>query len=102
MLFCLMRQHVLGLLVGEEDLVDGVSAVLEGNVVAVDVGREEDLCGVVSSCLSGPLHDVSEAYRDSRQSPGWRKGRRSVVASVSEKRRCRALTAVQGARERRS
>ena len=49
-----MRQHVLGLLVGEEDLVNGVSAVLEGNVVAVDVRREEDLCGVVSSCLSGP------------------------------------------------
>lgn len=53
-MYCLMRQHVLGLLVGEENLVNGVSAVLEGNVVAVDVRREEDLCGVVSSCLGGP------------------------------------------------
>jgi hypothetical protein len=39
-----LRQHVLGLFVGKEDLIDGVSAVLEGNVVAIDAGGKEDLC----------------------------------------------------------
>lgn len=38
----LLGQHVLGLLVAECDFVDGVSAVLQGNVVAVDVRRQED------------------------------------------------------------
>lgn len=52
MLYCLMWQHVLGLLIGEEDLVNGVSAVLEGNVVAVNVRREEDL-GIPGKALAG-------------------------------------------------
>lgn len=39
----LLGEHGLGLLVGEEDLVDGVAAVLEGLVVVVDVRGDEDL-----------------------------------------------------------
>lgn len=38
----LLGEHGGGLLVGEVDLVDGVSAVLEGDVVVVDVRREKD------------------------------------------------------------
>ena len=38
----LLGEHGGGLLVGEVNLVDGVSAVLEGDVVVVDVRREED------------------------------------------------------------
>lgn len=38
----LLGEHGGGLLVGEVDLVDRVSAVLEGDVVVVDVRREED------------------------------------------------------------
>ena len=41
----LLGKHGGGLLVGEVDLVDGVAAVLEGDVVVVDVRREEDLWG---------------------------------------------------------
>lgn len=40
-----MGEHGGGLLVGEVDLVDGVAAVLEGDVVVVDVRGEEDFCG---------------------------------------------------------
>jgi hypothetical protein len=35
-------QHVLDFFVADEDLVDGVSSVLQGNVIAIDVGRKED------------------------------------------------------------
>ena len=38
-----MGEHLLQLFVGEQDVVDGFSAVLEGLVVTVDVGRQEDL-----------------------------------------------------------
>ena len=41
----LLGEHGGGLLVGEVDLVDGVAAVLEGDVVVVDVRREEDFYG---------------------------------------------------------
>lgn len=44
----LLRKHHLGLLVGEVNFVDGVSSVLERDVVVVDVGRKEDFCGVAS------------------------------------------------------
>lgn len=37
------REDVVNLLVAEDDLVDRLSAVLEGNVVAVHVGWKEDL-----------------------------------------------------------
>jgi hypothetical protein len=39
-----LRQEALGLLIAEQDLVDGVSSVLERDVLAVDVGREKDFC----------------------------------------------------------
>lgn len=38
-----LRQHVLELLIAERDFVDGIAAVLERDVIAVDVGWEEDL-----------------------------------------------------------
>ncbi len=59
----LLREHVLDLLVAQQDLVHGFSPVLERGVFAVDVGREEDLCrGAVRVraglclclCLGGP------------------------------------------------
>lgn len=37
-----MRKHVLNLLIREVDLVYGVSPVLQGNVIAVDVRGKED------------------------------------------------------------
>lgn len=45
-----MREHVLELFFGEEDLVNGLTAVFEGHVVAVDVGGEEDFCQVGHAC----------------------------------------------------
>ena len=41
----LLWEQIPGLFVAEEDCVNRVSAVLERNVVAVDVGGKEDLCG---------------------------------------------------------
>lgn len=38
----LLGQHRLGFFIREVDLVDGVSSVLDGDVVVIDVGREED------------------------------------------------------------
>lgn len=52
----LLRQHVSQLLIGEADLVNGLSSVLEGNVVAVEVGREKYFCwlySAVSGCGRG-------------------------------------------------
>lgn len=40
----LLRKQLLQLVLAEQDLVDGVSSVLEGYVVTVDVGGEEDFC----------------------------------------------------------
>lgn len=40
----LLGEHLLELLVREQDVVHGVSSVLEGGVVTVDVGWEEDFC----------------------------------------------------------
>lgn len=37
-----LGQELLELVVGEVDVVDGLAAVLERGVVAVDVGREKD------------------------------------------------------------
>lgn len=56
----LLRKHVSGLLVAEGDLVNGVSAVLERGVLAVDIGGEEDLCDMVSGrrSLRCTLFDV--------------------------------------------
>lgn len=45
-------ENVLDLVVAEQDLVDRLSAVLEGNVVAVHVGWQEDL-GVPHESLAG-------------------------------------------------
>jgi hypothetical protein len=45
-------QHVLDFFVADEDLVDGVSSVLQGNVIAIDVGRKEDFW-VPSEALAG-------------------------------------------------
>jgi hypothetical protein len=39
---CLFWKHLLHLLIGKVDLVYGVSSVLQRDVVAVDVGGEED------------------------------------------------------------
>ena len=39
----LLGEHGGGLLVGEVNLMDGVAAVLEGDIVVVDVRGEEDL-----------------------------------------------------------
>jgi hypothetical protein len=47
-----LRQEALGLLIAEQDLVDGVSSVLERDVLAVDVGREKDFW-VPSKALAG-------------------------------------------------
>lgn len=38
----LLRQHALGLLLAEDDVVNGVSLVLEGDVVAIKIGGDED------------------------------------------------------------
>lgn len=74
----LLWEHVAGFLVAEEDLVDGVTAVLERCVFAVDVGGEEDLWGGVSGEDGRPMRGT---YLDSRQSLGWRRGRRSSRVS---------------------
>lgn len=37
-----MGKHVVNLLVAKDDLDDGLSLVLERDVVAVDIGRQED------------------------------------------------------------
>jgi hypothetical protein len=37
-----MRKHVLGLVVAQNDLVHGIAAVLERNIVAVNVRWKED------------------------------------------------------------
>jgi hypothetical protein len=49
---CLMREHVLDLLLAEEDVMYRVSAELEGDVFAVEVGWEEDF-GVPDETLTG-------------------------------------------------
>ena len=49
----LLWQHALGLIVGQNNFVDGIAAVLEGNIVAVDVGWKEDFC-----CLLGEVHNI--------------------------------------------
>ncbi len=41
----LLREHVLDLLFGQPDLVHRLSSVFQGGVLAIDVGRKEDLCG---------------------------------------------------------
>jgi hypothetical protein len=42
MLYVLLGKHILHLLVGEVDLVYGISSILQRDVVAVDVGGEKD------------------------------------------------------------
>lgn len=42
MLYALLGKHLLHLLIGEMDLVYGISSVLQRDVVAVDVGGKED------------------------------------------------------------
>lgn len=39
----LLRQHVLDLLFAQQNVVDRLSSVLEGSVITVEVGRQEDL-----------------------------------------------------------
>lgn len=46
-----MRKHVLGLVVAQNDLVHGIAAVLERNIVAVNVRRKEDF-GVPGETLT--------------------------------------------------
>jgi hypothetical protein len=48
---CLLRQHLLDLLVGQENLVDGVADLLDWHVVVVAVGRNKDL-GVPDKALT--------------------------------------------------
>jgi len=48
----ILRHHLLDVLIAEHNFVDRVSAVLEGNVVVVHVGRQEDL-GVPGEALAG-------------------------------------------------
>lgn len=42
MLYVLLRKHLFHLLIGEVDLVYGISSILQRDVVAVDVGGKED------------------------------------------------------------
>lgn len=41
-LYVLLRKHILYLLIGQVDLVYGISSILQWDVVAVDVGGKED------------------------------------------------------------
>lgn len=38
-----MRKHVSQFLVTNVDLVNGIASVFKWNVIAIDIGREEDL-----------------------------------------------------------
>jgi hypothetical protein len=80
----LVGQHALGLVVGEDDLMHRVAAVLEGNVVAVYVRRKKDFCRALGVMYMGNIHDRTSTYRGSTQSLGWRKGRRSKDKSATE------------------
>lgn len=39
-----LRKHILHLLFGKVDFVYRISSVLQRDVVAVDIGRQEDFC----------------------------------------------------------
>ena len=62
----LLRQHLLDLFVAQHDLDYGLALVLEGCVLVVHVGRDEDL-GVPEETLArgevGDLYMVSKAWQ---------------------------------------
>lgn len=86
----LLREHVFGLLIAKDNVVHRIPAVLERNIVAVDVRREEDLWEKRSACCRRCMRasNKQQTYQDSTGTLGSRRGR-TAVQLVSERLRLR-------------